>query len=309
MKPKHSIEAQQYDQPMLERFFLLTDEMKKVLAKGGSDMLHRKIMTTLFYEPSTRTRLSFESAMLRLGGQVMGTESASHFSSDAKGERFTHTIRCVSGFCDIIVLRYHTEGGAMIAAEVSKVPIINAGDGRGQHPTQARLDLYTIRDKRPEKRIEGLKIAMVGDLKNGRTVRSFSYLLAKFPDIKIYYVAPKIVQMKEDILDYLTRHKTRFEIEPDFARAAREVDVVYMTRLQRERENTESLPELEREYGKYVLSPEIRSCLKPEAIIMHPLPATNEIPDEVDQDPRGAYFDQSDNGVPTRMATLLELLT
>src|SRR6202171_2461836 len=179
----HVVESQQFDRALLEKVFSVAAAMEDVVRGGGNDELRGRIMASLFYEPSTRTRLSFESAMLRLGGEVLGTESAREFSSVAKGETLEDTIRIIAGYADLIVLRHFEVGASRRAAAVSPVPIVNAGDGPGQHPTQALLDIYTILKERGS--LDGLRIAMVGDLANGRTVRSLSYLLSKFDDIEL----------------------------------------------------------------------------------------------------------------------------
>jgi len=229
---KHVIESQQFSRSLLEELFVQTDEIKRE-AHRFSGRLNGRVMAALFYEPSTRTRLSFEAAMLRLGGQTMGTDNAREFSSAAKGETLEDTIRIVSGYADVIVMRHNEEGAAKRAAEVSTVPIINAGDGPGQHPTQALLDLYTIREEL--RRIDGIRIAMVGDLANGRTVRSLTYLLSKFKDMKIWFVAPPQVAMREDLKTHLTEHNVPWIETEDLDAVLPEVDVVYQTRIQKER--------------------------------------------------------------------------
>jgi len=193
----HVIESQQFSPEILFRLFNRADELRDYCEKCLQD----KIMASLFYEPSTRTRFSFESAMLRLGGKVIGTENAKEFSSAVKGESLEDSIRVLSNYCDCIVIRHSEEGSAKKASEVSKVPVINAGDGKGQHPTQALLDVYTI--YREFERLDNLKIAMVGDLSSGRTVRSLCYLLGKFKGIEIIFVSPGHLKMKEDIKEYL----------------------------------------------------------------------------------------------------------
>src|SRR5712692_5181738 len=203
-----------------------------------SGRLNGQVMAALFYEPSTRTRLSFEAAMLRLGGRTMGTDNAREFSSAAKGETLEDTIRIVSGYADVIVLRHNEEGAARRAAAVSSVPVMNAGDGPGQHPTQALLDLYTIRDEIG--RIDGIRIAMVGDLANGRTVRSLTYLLSKFRDIRICFVAPPQVAMRQDIKDHLDEHHVPWVETEDLDSVLPQVDVVYQTRIQKERFSDEA---------------------------------------------------------------------
>jgi aspartate carbamoyltransferase catalytic subunit len=257
-------------------------------------------MAALFYEPSTRTRLSFESAMLRLGGRTMGTDNAREFSSAAKGETLEDTIRIVSGYSDVIVLRHHEEGAARRAAAVSDVPVINAGDGKGQHPTQALLDLYTIKDELGS--VDGVRVAMVGDLANGRTVRSLAYLLGKYRDVKITFVAPAAVGMRQDIKDHLDENGVDWVEEPDLDAVLGRVDVVYQTRIQKERFADEA--EYQQVKGVYTITPREMSLLSPKAILMHPLPRVDEIDPSVDTDPRAAYFRQARNGVQIRMALL-----
>ncbi|MCL5005341.1 MAG: aspartate carbamoyltransferase [Acidobacteria bacterium] len=305
MKLHHVIEAQQFDLPTLNHLFNVTEEMERVVARGGINDFHSRLMATLFYEPSTRTRFSFEAAMHRLGGRVISTENAAEFSSVAKGETLEDTIRIVNGYVDVIVLRHNEVGAAKRAAAVSRVPIINAGDGAGQHPTQALLDLYTIRKEIGS--IEGLKIAMVGDLAQGRTVRSLAYLLSKFKDVKMYFVAPPLLKMKADILDHLREHQTWFVEETMLDRVLPEVDVVYQTRVQKERFG-DRIADYESCRDVYVISQASLQLMKPDAIIMHPLPRLGEISMEVDQDRRAAYFRQAQNGLFVRMALLATLL-
>jgi aspartate carbamoyltransferase catalytic subunit len=270
-----------------------------------AEVLKDKIMASLFYEPSTRTRFSFESAMTRLGGRIITTENAKEFSSAAKGETIYDTIRVMNGYVDIIILRHNEPGAAKKASEVSSVPVLNAGDGAGQHPTQALLDLYTIKDNLGE--IDGLSIAMVGDLKYGRTVRSLSYLLTKFNAIQICYVAPPVCRMDDDIKDYLNRNQVKWEEKEYMEEVLPDVDCVYMTRIQRERFHD---PEDYRQAaGKYILNREKARLMSVDAIIMHPLPRVNEIPSDMDQDPRSHYFEQAKNGLYIRMALLYLLLT
>src|SRR5437667_7366106 len=192
MKLHHVIEAQQFDPATLAELFQVTEKMEGVVAEGGVLDYQKRVMATLFYEPSTRTRFSFETAMHRLGGRVISTENAAEFSSVAKGETLEDTIRIMSGYADVIVMRHYEVGAARRAAAVSQVPIINAGDGVGQHPTQSLLDLYTIRKEIG--RIDNLRIAMVGDLAQGRTVRSLAYLLSKFRDVKVSFMAPPLLK-------------------------------------------------------------------------------------------------------------------
>src|SRR6266478_3919 len=229
---RHVVESQQFSRALLEELFVRSEEMKRE-PHHFIGRLAGQVMAALFYEPSTRTRLSFEAAMLRLGGRTMGTDNAREFSSAAKGETIEDTIRIVSGYSDVIVLRHYEEGAARRAAAVSSVPVINAGDGPGQHPTQALLDLYTIRDEIGH--VDGIRIAMVGDLANGRTVRSLTYLLSKFRDIRVSFVAPPQVAMRQDTKDHLDEHHVPWVETQDLDSVLPQVDVVYQTRIQKER--------------------------------------------------------------------------
>jgi aspartate carbamoyltransferase catalytic subunit len=304
---QHVLEAQQFDRQLLNSVFEVADTMRADLAiksRRYSSCLEDKIMASLFYEPSTRTRFSFESAMARLGGKILTTENAKEFSSAAKGESLQDSTRVMNGYADIIVMRHHEAGSAKRASEVSTVPIINAGDGAGQHPTQALLDLFTIKDNFNQ--IDGLKIAMVGDLKYGRTVRSLAYLLSKYENIQIYFVSPQVCRMDDDIKEYLDRQGTLWKEEDSLDKVLAEVDCVYMTRIQKERFNDPG--DYEEAAGKYILNADNVSRMKAEAIIMHPLPRVDEIAKEVDEDPRAKYFEQANNGLYIRMALLYLLL-
>ena len=305
MRLDHIIEAQQFDLPTLAELFQVAEAMEKVVERGGSREFQNRIMATLFYEPSTRTRFSFETAMHRLGGHVISTENAAEFSSVSKGETLEDTIRIMNGYADVIVLRHSEVGASRRAAAVSRVPVINAGDGVGQHPTQALLDLYTIRNEVGA--IDGLRIAMVGDLAQGRTVRSLAYLLSKFRDIKMYFVAPPLLKMKEDILSHLREHHVWFQEETVLAKVLPEVQVVYQTRIQKERFG-DRIADYQECRGVYIINEECLRLMKPDAIIMHPLPRLDEITMAVDRDPRAAYFRQAQNGLYVRMALLALVL-
>ena len=206
---QHFIESQQLTKSLIFSLFQRADHLRK----GSHDVLKGKLLATLFYEPSTRTRLSFESAMLKLGGQVVTTENAKEFSSTVKGESLEDTIRVLSSYVDAIVIRHFEEGAAKRAADISTIPIINAGDGKGQHPSQALLDMYTI--YRELGRLEQIRIIMIGDLVHGRTVRSLSYLLGKFENIEIIFMSPENLRMCDDIKDYLNRHNVKWREETD----------------------------------------------------------------------------------------------
>lgn len=298
----HVIESQQFDRDLLELVFQTADQMKTDLygERQLAKFLDGKIMASLFYEPSTRTRFSFESAMRRLGGSVITTENAREFSSAAKGESLSDSTRIMNGYADVIVMRHNEAGSAARAAEISNIPIINAGDGAGQHPTQALLDMYTIVDAFPG--VNNLKIAMVGDLRYGRTVRSLSYLLTKYEKVEIIFVSPPVCKMEGDIKAYLDKYSISWREETDLAKVAPEVDCIYMTRIQKERFH--SAEHYQTAASKYILSPELVQTMKPSTIIMHPLPRVDEIPAEVDDDLRARYFEQAQNGLYIRMALL-----
>jgi len=302
MKLHHIIESQQFNLPTLVELFQRADEMERIVGRGGTQDYRSKIMALLFYEPSTRTKFSFESAMLRLGGRVISTERAHEFSSVMMGETLEDTIRVVGNYCDVIVLRHDTVGGAQRAAAASAVPVINAGDGKGgQHPTQALLDLYTIYKEFGA--IDGVKVAMVGNLLDGRTVHSLAYLLGKFERVKIYFVAPPSLQMKQDILDHLSGRDVWYSLESDLAKVLPEVDVVYVTRIE-----PEKITAQERQSFPYYLDDTSIKRLRSNALILHPLPRLNEIAVSIDSDPRAAYFRQTKNGVLVRMALLASVL-
>lgn len=304
MNLRHVIESQQFTLPMLTEIFQIADQMERVVARGGTQDYQGKIMASLFYEPSTRTRFSFESAMLRLGGRTISTERAQEFSSVIMGETLEDTIRVVNHYADVIVLRHNEIGGAQRASAVSAVPVINAGDGKGgQHPTQALLDLYTIYKEISS--IEGVKVAMVGNLADGRTVRSLAYLLGKFERVKLYFIAPPALQIKPDILDYLTRHNVWYVLESDLRKIIPEIDVVYSTRIDREVFQKAAAGF---DPSNFFIDTAMLKRLSANALIMHPLPRLNEIAPAIDTDRRAAYFRQTRYGVYVRMALLSSVL-
>lgn len=303
-KLKHILKSQQFSRKWLEEeFFPLSTKMKQAVLSGARlHDLDGKIVSLLFYEPSTRTRTSFQQAALKLGAQVVATENAKEFSSAIKGETMKDTTRIMNAYhFDAIIIRSDYEGAAEEAAEVSNAPIINAGDGAGQHPTQALLDIYTIYEKFGK--IDGLRIAFVGDLKYGRTARSLSYLLGKFKNVSVDLVAPDSLQMREDILEYFKENGIRYEIHSDIGNVADKADVFYMTRAQKERmkDGEKFSPD------GYRITEGLLKKISPDAIILHPLPRSNdfnEIPEELTGDPRIIIFKQAENGLFTRMALL-----
>jgi aspartate carbamoyltransferase catalytic subunit len=279
--------------------------MRDVVKRGTDDRLRGRILATLFYEPSTRTRLSFESAMLRLGGEIISSEMAAETSSAAKGETIQDTVRIVESYADVIAIRHPQAGTAADAASVAGVPILNAGDGAREHPTQALLDLFTIADEIG--RIDDFTIALVGDLRYGRAPRSLAKLLSRVSGCRMVMVTPPGIEMAQDVLDSLTAEGISYELHTDLAEVIDRADVVYMTRVQKERFPTDE--EYAAVQGRYQLDSTLLARMRPDAIIMHPLPRVSEIHSDVDADPRAAYFRQARNGVYIRMALLDLLLT
>ncbi len=297
----HLTSTRQLTRADTDQFLSVAAGMEKTLHNnGGSDLLKGKVLAALFYEPSTRTRLSFETAMQRLGGSVISAEGM-QFSSMYKGETIEDTMKMVSQYADIIAMRHPEQGSADRAASASLVPFINAGDGPGQHPTQALLDLYTIQKERGT--IDGISIAMVGDLRYGRTVHSLCYLLGLYKDIRFTFIAPPELPMPEKVTTYLAEKGLTF-VEKDSISDGVDCDVMYVTRVQQERFADKS--EYERLKLKFVL--EAKHLKNKNVTVMHPLPRVGEIAADVDALPNAAYFRQAGNGVPMRMAILAMLL-
>jgi aspartate carbamoyltransferase catalytic subunit len=301
---EHVLRVEQFDRPLLEQILSRTEHMRIVAERGGDARLAGRILATLFYEPSTRTRLSFESAMLRLGGQVISSEMAAETSSAAKGESIEDTVRMVESYAHAIVIRHPVAGTVDAAAAVASVPVINAGDGAREHPTQALLDLYTI--QRELGRIDDLTIALVGDLRYGRAPRSLAMLLTRARDIRLLFVAPPQLDMASDVLQRLDDAGVSYEIERELSSAAGVADVVYMTRVQKER--FPSLAAYAEVKGVYQLTAQHVRAMRERAIVMHPLPRVDEIAPDVDDQPNAVYFQQARNGVYLRMALLDMLL-
>jgi len=299
---RHCVGAKDFSRELLGDLFTRADQLRA----SPEHTLTGKILVTLFAEKSTRTRLSFESAMIRLGGDVISVENAEESSSMGKGESIEDTIRVISGYGNAIVMRHREEGIAARAARISRVPIINGGDGKGEHPTQALLDVYTI--SREVGQVDGVKIAMVGDLASGRTVRSLCYALANFRDVEITFVSTDKLRMGGDVREYLVEKGVRLSESSDLGEIIPKVDIIYMTRLQKERLDPADYGAAR---GKFVIDSERLNLVSPHARIMHPLPHVEEIdlPDKIeDSDSRVAYFRQAENGVYARMALLDYLL-
>jgi aspartate carbamoyltransferase catalytic subunit len=305
-KLKHVISARQFDDPeFLLALFESANQMERDdLFRALTDPLRGRILATLFYEPSTRTRFSFEAAMQKLGGGVITAENARDSSSATKGETISDTIRVVSGYADVIAIRHYEQGTAEAAARISPVPIINAGDGIGEHPTQALADVYTI--KKELGRIGGLRVALVGDLLNGRTIHSLLPLLSLYPGVTIDLISPWQLRLPLLHREHLMAKGVAFHEGETLEGVIELADVAYITRVQRER--FASQEDYDAVKDAYVVDAQMANRLKPEAIIMHALPRVNEISPEVDGNARAAYFRQAKNAMYIRMALLKYLL-
>lgn len=307
---KHIIRTQDFNQDFLDKIYDLTWSYKYNLnRKEIRQHLLGKVVSVLFYEPSLRTRFSFESAVVRLGATKISSENAAQFSSAAKGESLRDTIRVMSGYSDCIVLRHKERGSAQEAAQYSDVPIINAGDGDGQHPTQSLLDWFTIKEHIYD--LDGRTILLAGDLRHSRTVHSLAYLLAKHEDVRFFLASPQGLEMPDDILEYLDRNKAPYFQFDSLVTAVRtgEVDVVYHTRPQKERYlSRDTLVTYEECKENFTLTWDLAEEMKKHAIILHPLPRNDEIRYKVDKNPRAKYFEQARNGLYVRMALLIYLL-
>jgi len=282
-------------------YILETTKAMEPLAKSGSDMLRGKLLATLFFEPSTRTMLSFESAMHRLGGLAIGF-SEPGVSSVKKGENLADTVRVVESYADILVLRHPLEGAARLAAEFASVPIINAGSGAEEHPTQALLDLYTMMKEKDA--IDGLNVALVGDLRYGRTVHSLSYALSNYK-VRLFLISPESLRMRREVLETV-KGKMKVVEKTALEDVISELDVLYVTRIQKERFPDPA--EYAKVKGVYKIDLNLLKDAKKDLIILHPLPRVDEIAPEVDATPHARYFQQVWNGIVTRMALLALIL-
>lgn len=284
----------------IDHILKVTDLMEP-LARKGSKILQARILATLFFEPSTRTRLSFEAAMQRLGGSVIGVTEAK-VSSIEKGENLADTIRVVEHYADVIVLRHPFEGAARMAAEFATIPVINAGSGAEEHPTQALLDLYTIQRERGA--IEGLTIALLGDLRYSRTVHSLAYALSLY-DVKLYLISPDLLRIRREVLDDV-KNKVRVTEKENINKVIQDIDVLYVTRIQKERFPDPA--EYAKVRGSYQITMDVLRNAKRNLIVMHPLPRVEEVSPEVDASPHAKYFDQARYGLWLRMALLALVL-
>jgi len=299
MKNRSLVSIDDFSTEEILRILDLTDEFEK---ESTSKLLEGKVIATLFFEPSTRTRLSFESAVNRLGGKVIGFTDASS-SSVSKGETLNDTIRTVNNYCDLIVMRHPIEGSARFASEISTVPVINAGDGANQHPTQTLLDLYSIR--KTQGTLENLNIFLVGDLKYGRTVHSLVMAMSRW-NATFNFISPEELKIPDEFKFYLDNLGLKYYEHNDFTDIVSKADIIYMTRVQKERFSDPI--EYEKVKNVYVLRNTMLKNTKPGMRILHPLPRVNEIHQDVDSNNKAYYFEQALNGVYTRQAILCSLL-
>ncbi len=301
---KDILSVDQFDADKLNYIFSRAHEMRKLVERiGYADLLKGQLASCLFYEPSTRTSSSFIAAMERLGGSVVPITQGVQFSSVSKGETLADTIRTLEQYSDVIVLRHPKVGSAQMAADYSSVPVINAGDGAGEHPTQALLDLFTIKEELGQ--INGLKIAMVGDLRYGRTVHSLTRLLAQYK-VSLRFVSPEILRLPLTIMNQVIDSGINVRETHDVIDVIKNADVLYVTRVQKER--FADLAQYEEVRNQHEITPEIMMQAKEKMIVMHPLPRVGEIHYAIDDDPRAAYFRQVKNGMYIRMALLAAVL-
>ena len=302
---KDIISVKQFSRDDLEYIFGVAHEMRGMVERVGTfDLLKGKILANLFYEPSTRTSSSFTAAMERLGGSVIPINEV-RYSSVSKGESLPDTVRTLECYADVIVLRHPETGSAAIAAKAARKPVINAGDGIGEHPTQALLDTFTIFEELGAGQVDGMTVTMLGDLKYGRTVHSLARLLSLFK-VRINYVSPEILRLPKEVMDEVGEKGIPQAEFDSLENVLPETDVLYVTRVQKER--FEDPAEYEKVKGAYVIDPEIMKAAKQEMIVMHPLPRVGEISVDFDDDPRAAYFRQMEYGLYVRMALLAMVL-
>ncbi len=300
---KSIISVKQFGKADLKYIFEVAHEMREMVGRVGTfDLLKGKILTNLFYEPSTRTASSFTAAMERLGGSVIPINEVK-YSSVAKGESLPDTIRSLECYSDVIVLRHPEVGASKLAAQYAQKPIINAGDGIGEHPTQALLDLFTIIAERGK--VDGITVTMLGDLKNGRTVHSLSRLLSLY-DVKLNFVSPEILKLPKEIITELEDQGILYQEHTLLEKVIPETDVLYVTRVQKER--FEDPDEYEKVKGTYIITQQTLAEAKEDMVLMHPLPRVGEISMDLDDDPRAAYFRQMEYGMYVRMALLAMVL-
>ena len=293
------LDCKEFTKESLMELYSLVSKIKKN-PENYTEELKNKVIAVMFFEPSTRTRMSFEAAIQRLGGKMIVTENGKTSSSTIKGESLEDTIRVLDKYADAIVMRHSSDDAAIVADRVSKVPIINAGSGKAEHPTQALLDVYTIFEKRGS--VDGTKLAILGDLKYGRTTHSLIQLISLFDNIEIYGLSKEEFKLPEKYIEFLSQKGINYKVCKSFDDIPKDIDVLYHTRIQSER--------FEGDFGKeeYIINKEILNKFSDNTIVLHPLPRNNEISEDIDSDPRAMYFEQAKNGMYVRMAILKEIL-
>ncbi|MCI9365604.1 MAG: aspartate carbamoyltransferase [Clostridia bacterium] len=295
---KHILSSDQFTREDLEEIIELTDKVRNN-QKEYSHKLDDKIIAVMFYEPSTRTRLSFETAALKLGAKIITTENANVASSATKGETIEDTVKIISGYADAMVIRHRSDTSAVQAASVNKMPILNAGAGKGEHPSQSLLDIYTIKKKKGK--IDGIKVAIVGDLKYGRTIHSLLRLLSLYDNIEVYGLSIDAFALPQEYIDMLKEKGIEYKTCNRFEELPRDIDVIYQTRIQTERFEGNF------ENAEFIIDQKVLDTFSKDTIILHPLPRVTEISPEIDDDPRACYFEQAHNGLFVRMVLLLKV--
>lgn len=295
---KHVLSSHQFTREKLEEIFDLAEKIKQN-PKEYANRLDDKMIAIMFYEPSTRTRLSFETAAQKLGAKIITTENAGEFSSAAKGETIEDTVKVIAGYADAMVVRHRSDTSAEQAASVNKIPILNGGAGKGEHPTQALLDLFTIREKFGK--IDGTRVAILGDLLYGRTIHSLLKLLSLYENIEVYGLSKEAFALPQKYIDMLKERNIEYKKCTSFDELPKDLDVIYHTRIQAER--------FEGDFGKeeFIIDKKVLDTFSDHTILMHPLPRVIEIATDVDDDPRAYYFKQAHNGLYIRMALLLDV--
>lgn len=295
---EHILSCKQFTRESLEKILDLAKDIKSNPNKY-KNALENKIIAPMFFEPSTRTRLSFETAALKLGAKKITTENAQN-SSVKKGETLQDTIRVLAGYADCIVMRHSQDDAAEIAASVSTVPILNAGSGKKDHPSQSLLDIFTIREKKGS--IDGIKVAILGDLVNGRTIHSLLEILTLYKEVQVFGLSKPCFKLPEKYIELLSNNNIKYTECTNFEDLPKDIDVLYHTRIQQER--------FEGDLGKeeFIINKEVLNKFSDKTLVMHPLPRLNEISEDIDDDPRAIYFEQAHNGVPVRMAMYLTVL-
>lgn len=296
---KNLISCNQFTKENLEELFDLADSMKKN-PENYTETLKGKLISVMFFEPSTRTRMSFEAAIERLGGKMIITENGKENSSARKGETIEDTIKVLAGYTDAIIMRHSRDDSAEVAASVSKVPIINAGSGKSEHPTQSLLDMYTIREKRGS--FDGIKVGILGDLKYGRTIHSLIEVLSLYSNVEIYALSKEAFALQDEYIEFMKEHNIKYTRCTSFDDMPKDVDVLYHTRIQSER--------FEGDFGKeeFIINKQVLDTFSKDTIVMHPLPRNEEISTDIDDDDRARYFRQAENGMWVRMALLAKIL-